>query len=343
MTSCAYNYANIGGDEAKSALGLFSGIFFGIFQLTQISGNLIESLVYKSKKDSPVPLFIVYLSCAMLGAISILFLRRVDPVEDETATKPLLTKPAESEETAPVVRNSSSLNLTDSPSNRSSTSIAKSGGDQSVVELLLETIRLWRNPKMLLLIPLLFLSGLEQGWVFGAFTTTFVSPSLGKTNIGYVMVAFGAADVVGSFVFGKLSDVIGRPPVLVFGFVCQTAVALSLLFADVAPGEWAPLLVCAAVWGFGDASWNTQISAILGELFPHSLNAAFANFKLFQSLLMGVAFLLGSILSSRPKLYLWLLVVFLVVSIVCVLAALAMDKAEKRKAKKISPTTDVRV
>ena len=66
-------------------------------------------------------------------------------------------------------------------------------------------------------------------------------------------------------------------------------------------------------------------------MFPEDVPAAFANFKLWQSLLMGTAFLLGSVLSSAPKLYLWLLLGFLVVSIVCVQAALAIDRRDKAK------------
>lgn len=73
------------------------------------------------------------------------------------------------------------------------------------------------------------------------------------------------------------------------------------------------------------------ITAILGELFPEDVPAAFANFKLWQSLLMGTAFLLGSALSSAPKLYLWLLLGFLVVSTACVQSALAIDRREKAK------------
>lgn len=264
MTACAFNYAKCCGDAPKSALGLFSGIFFGIFQLTQISGNLIESLVFK-KGDSPVPLFVVYLSCACVGTLLACFLRHVDDVEPEDEKKPLLQDPEQGasngSNSASVPRSdSSSINLqAGAVGEKSSTSIVAPKGD-TVMQLLMRTIALWRNPKMLLLIPLLFLSGLEQGWVFGDFTTSFVQPSLGKANIGYIMACFGAADAIGSFALGKLSDIAGRPVVLLLGFICQAGVAITLLIADIKHGEWAPLIASAAVWGLGDAAWNTQIS-----------------------------------------------------------------------------------
>ena len=72
--------------------------------------------------------------------------------------------------------------------------------------------------------------------------------------------------------------------------------------------------------------------AMLGELFPTELAAAFANFKLWQSLLMGIAFVLSSALVAKPKLYLWLNVILLVVSVVCALIALRLGKKSSSKA-----------
>ena len=34
LTACAGHYAVLSGKDSKAALGLFSGLFFGIFQLT---------------------------------------------------------------------------------------------------------------------------------------------------------------------------------------------------------------------------------------------------------------------------------------------------------------------
>ena len=255
MTACAFQYAKCCGDEQQSALGLFSGIFFGIFQLTQVSGNLIESLVYKSG-ESPVPLFTVYLVCAAAGTLLSAFLRKVEDVSGPDESAPLLD--AEHGEGLPagkMAASTSSINV-----DGSATKPAADPSQETLVQLLMRTAALWTNPKMVLLIPMLFYSGLEQGWVFSAFTTSFIKPSLSATNIGFVMTAFGAADALGSFALGKLSDVVGRPPVLIVGFLLQGSVAVVLLNVTLGEDAWAPLILCAVAWGIGDAAWNTQIS-----------------------------------------------------------------------------------
>lgn len=330
MTSCAFHYARACGKPTKSALGLFSGLFWGIFQLTQISGNLLESLIFK-KGSSPVPLFVVYLGCAGLGTLLAAFLRTVTVVDVKESDKDDASDDGDVDGALPgddmeaaKPRRSASFHM--DSSNRPDKK-EKPG----FVELLLGTVRLWRNPKMVLLIPLLFLSGLEQGWVFGDFTKAFIAPSLGKENIGYVMACFGAVDALSSFALGKLSDVVGRPPILILGFLCQTTVCVILFLVDIPADAWGLLIGCAALWGLGDASWNTQISAILGDLFSDNLDGAFANFKLWQSLLMGTAFLLGTLLAKSPHTYLGLLVGFLVVATICVLAALAIHKRDSKK------------
>ena len=47
---------------------------------------------------------------------------------------------------------------------------------------------------------------------------------------------------------------------------------------------------------------------------------------------MGIAFVLSSALVAKPKLYLWLNVILLVVSVVCALIALRLGKKSSSKA-----------
>ena len=59
---------------------------------------------------------------------------------------------------------------------------------------------------------------------------------------------------------GKVSDLVGRGPVLVLGTLCQLGVSITLLIIDVPKDSWTLLILFAAVWGIGDATWNTQIT-----------------------------------------------------------------------------------
>ena len=49
--------------------------------------------------------------------------------------------------------------------------------------------------------------------------------------------------------------------------------------------------VLAALWGTGDAIWQTQINALYGVLFASDEEAAFSNYRLWESLGFVVAFI----------------------------------------------------
>ena len=66
--------------------------------------------------------------------------------------------------------------------------------------------------------------------------------------------------------------------------VAANAAAISVLFTwKPAPGEEWVLYVVAALWGTGDAVWQTQINALYGVLFADSEEAAFSNYRLWES------------------------------------------------------------
>ena len=67
-------------------------------------------------------------------------------------------------------------------------------------------------------------------------------------------------------------------------------------------GQWEYLIVCAVLWGIGDAVWNTQISALIGGGWPDQKEDVFANFKMWQSLMTAAAFSYSSFLGWDGKL-----------------------------------------
>ena len=48
--------------------------------------------------------------------------------------------------------------------------------------------------------------------------------------------------------------------------------------------------VIAAFWGIADAIWQTQINALYGNIFASDEEAAFSNYRLWESLGFLVAF-----------------------------------------------------
>ena len=50
--------------------------------------------------------------------------------------------------------------------------------------------------------------------------------------------------------------------------------------------------VLAAFWGIGDAIWQTQINALYGVLFASEEEAAFSNYRLWESFGFFIAFII---------------------------------------------------
>lgn len=323
LTTAAERYALASNKPSKSALGLFNGVFWGFFQLTQITGNLLEPVIHKLT-DSNTDVFLVYSVFGLIGALLILFL-------------PTLAK---------EIPGSADPEAGDVDEDKED--------DKPLMEKFREVWSLWGDHRMQILIPVILLSGFEQGFMWNDFTTHYVKPVMWRyghsTDLGYIMAIFGAADAGASLLMGKLSDVIGRIPVLTIGTACQaTVIAMFIIHgappalphplpdtvppgaADVVPafyswaGHWGVLSFAAVLWGIGDAVWNTQLSAILGDWLSEVKGPAFANFKLWQSLSIAACFLYNDSLPTRTRQF--IVVVSLVVGYSCSL--LAARKAKK--------------
>ncbi len=76
---------------------------------------------------------------------------------------------------------------------------------------------------------------------------------------------------------------LGRPLVFLLGATVNAA-ALGLLFAwKPEPGERYVIYLVAAMWGAADAVWQTQINSLYGVLFADCEEAAFSNYRLWES------------------------------------------------------------
>ena len=168
------------------------------------------------------------------------------------------------------------------------------------------------KPFQILIIPLTFWSGVEQGFFGADFTAVsdtcmyfnnkpsnstfqgFVTCAYGVHTVGRVLILFGVCNAAASIGFGFLIKLIGkltrspRLPIFVLG-ACLNALVIIVMLA------WTPtqstlgvVYFLAALWGIGDAIWQTQINALYGCLFANDEEAAFSNYRLWES--MGFLF-----------------------------------------------------
>ena len=110
----------------------------------------------------------------------------------------------------------------------------------------------------------------------------------GVHTVGRVLILFGVCDALASIGFGFIIKKVGRLPIFVLG-ACLNALVIIVMLA------WTPtqstlgvVYLLAALWGIGDAIWQTQINALYGCLFANDEEAAFSNYRLWES--MGFLF-----------------------------------------------------
>ncbi|XP_045611697.2 UNC93-like protein isoform X1 [Procambarus clarkii] len=285
LTQVGSKYAEIVGESAEVVIVRFFGIFFLFFQSTQVWGNLISSSVLSQgveaeedpdeaallmcgvnfcphthdshhsnltnlakPPDSKIYIMAsIYLVCAIISSVIIAFL--VDP----------LTRYGEEE--------------------RVGSSSGKSGW-----ELLVATFNHMRHPYQLLIIPLTMWSGVEQAFLGADYTAAYVSCGMGVHMVGYVMICYGVCDAICSITFSPLVKMVGRVPIFTMGAIINLGIVIALRSWMPHPDDVVLFFVMAGLWGVSDAVWQTQINAFYGVIFPGESEAAFSNYRLWESL-----------------------------------------------------------
>lgn len=269
LTSAACLHARDCNLHEGTVIGNFNGEFWGIYATHQVIGNLLSLFLLKdgTEGDSSgtTVLFIVFLCIMTIGSILMCFLHGSEVTYKKQSTD-------------------SSKSCFSSVA-----SVAK-----SVMTPMFDT-------RILLVIPLFAYSGLQQAFVWSEFTKKIVKPALGESGIGGSMAVYGAADAICSLVAGRLTSSLSSVTWIVAGGSSAHAIVLLwiLLKYSTASGLLGTIypLLMAALLGIGDGVLMTQINALLGMLFKHDMEGAFAQLKVWQSLSIAVVFFLTPYIS----------------------------------------------
>lgn len=282
LTSTARSQARDYHLHEGTVIGNFNGEFWGMFASHQFVGNLISLAILRNGTEGSTSgttlLFTVFLCSMTLGTILMCFLsKRVDGGVEG---------PKES-----------SVSLYSSL-----TSLSK-----SVITPLLDV-------RMLLIIPLIAYSGLQQAFVWAEFTKEIVTPALGVSGVGGSMAVYGAFDAICSLTAGRLtSGIFSITWIVSAGLFLQAVVFLWILLkyslTSGVLGIVYPLLM-AAMLGIGDGVINTQLSALLGILFKHDTEGAFAQLKVWQSASIAVVFFINPYISLQVMVAIMLAALF---------------------------------
>jgi MFS family permease len=327
LTQLGQVYAKLTDQSVEAIIVRFFGFFFLAWQTAELWGNLISSLVLSSgahgagggntsldscganfcvvasaandnlqrPPDSEIyEISAIYLACIVSAVIIIaLFL---DPLSRYGERR------------------------------RGSISATEIGG----MQLLAATFNQMKKPNQQLLVPITIFIGMEQAFIGADFTQAYVSCALGIHQIGYVMICFGVVNAICSIIFGSIMKYIGRKPIIALGTLTHGIIVIYMLFWRPTPSSPLLFFAMSGLWGVGDAVWQTQINGIYGALFRRNKEAAFSNYRLWESFGFVIAYAYSTTLCARMKLY-----VLFAVLIIGILGYIIVEIKHTRKERRL--------
>ena len=128
-----------------------------------------------------------------------------------------------------------------------------------------------------------------------------MSCAWGIHRVGLVFIVYGVVDSICSFSFGFIIKRVGRVPFFVAAAALNYAAIIAFYQWLPRPDEAYGFFLVAAAWGAADAVWQTQINALYGVIFPDTAEAAFSNYRLWESLGYAIAFVTAELLCLSHK------------------------------------------
>jgi len=273
VTRAAYNAARASRLPPSSLLGQFQGLFWGIFQLNLVLSNAVASLALVGGSSFSL-VYALYTAIAAVATVSLFFL----PPELPSARDPLAVSSTAGRSTNDGAAESSPL----LPPPHT---VHADASAPSLASLCTAVARLHTNPRLLLLVPLLFFCGLEQAFIYGEMSSV-VSAHLGKRWLGVVFLGYGVTDAATAFVLGRLSDGGGGRWPLAGALALGTSTFIGIWhFGSTALlARTSTLVGTTCVWGAVDAIANTLPAVLLSHYFEADPAASYAAFQLHQAL-----------------------------------------------------------
>ncbi|KAM0732824.1 UNC93-like protein [Formica fusca] len=199
----------------------------------------------------------------------------------------------------------------------------------SGIQLLSATAYQLKKPYQQLLIPITVWIGMEQAFIGADFTQAYISCALGVHRVGYVMICFGVVNAGCSLLFGSLMKFVGRQPLMALGAIVHASLVVVLLMWKPHPDNPYIFYSVSGLWGVGDAVWQTQVNGLYGTLFRRNKEAAFSNYRLWESAGFVIAYAYSTHLCARMKLYV-MLTVLIIGSIGYIIVELLHRRKQRR-------------
>lgn len=295
------------GKKGSDVINQYFGIFFFIFQSSAVWGNLMSSLIFQQDTDIA---FIPDEQLKSCGAAECDLDLSINGTTIRPAQKLVWTLVGCYIGVGLLAMLIVAVFL-DNIDREQSTQFR--GNPEPFWHTFLATFRLLKDWRLVTLIPLTMYSGFEQSFLSGEYTKNYVTCALGIHFVGYVMMCFGATNSLCSFLFGRLARYTGRAALFFLAALANFTCIIALLYWRPHPDDLPVFFVFPALWGLSDAIWQTQTNALYGVLFPRDKEAAFANYRMWESLGFVIAFAYSTFICVEYKLYILMAVLVLTV------------------------------
>ncbi|XP_015673950.1 protein unc-93 homolog A [Protobothrops mucrosquamatus] len=303
LTVAGNLYAQKVGKIGKYIVTQYFGIFFMIYRSSGIWGNLIASLVF-DQTPNKVNLTEADVVCCGTGSCMVNTTDRTVTSKgpSNTLIYTLMGIYTASEILAVLLVTVFLDQISTNQAESEEKTVSSFGST------FLETFQHLKDKRQCLLIPLTMYSGLEQGFLAGDYNKSYVTCALGINFVGYVMICFSATNSLASLLFGKIYQFTGRKVLFILGAILYLGCIIALLLWKPHSNQLALFFIIPAIWGVADAILQTLTNALYGILFEKHKEAAFANYRLWESLGFVIAFGYSTFLSVSIKLYILLTV-----------------------------------
>lgn len=203
---------------------------------------------------------------------------------------------------------------------------------KTVGKQLVAVFKFYYNRYAICMVGLMFYSLLQAAFMFGEYNKAFVTCTIGIHNVGFIMMTLSSSSAIAAFVNGRIQKWTTRPPLLTIGFLFQFGVFMTLLSWKPTPADTPVFFILVIFWGIGDGIIMTQDISIIGLLFSHNKEPAFAALKMTQSIANFTFFMAAPYLCTVQKIAFVLTVLLIAATGYYVLELIQL--CERRRAKK---------
>ncbi|KAJ9585939.1 hypothetical protein L9F63_020416 [Diploptera punctata] len=296
-------YSKITGVSVETVLARFFGIFFMIYELSEVWGNLISSAVLSRGRQT------INASLDLAEICGVNFCPG-----SELVSNPNLERPSDEKVWTFVLIYLGCMVLAcliiafgvDSLKRYNEAGRVGSGTGVTGMKLLIVTVKLLKDPKQLLLLPITAWLGVGQVFRGSDFTIAYVSCAWGISNIGYVMIVYGITHSLSAILTGYIVKLTGRLFTVWSAMVLQIGIIATLLIWKPEPTDAVIFFSISGIWGIVDGVWLVQINALCGMLFPGNEEAAYSNYRVWRSMGFILAYAYSPYLCTSTKIYILL-------------------------------------